>query len=63
MTLASGAFAQTLECSVDAWHDQCPFAKKYTFEDLMEPCFLTLKVMLKDGLRTPFCDREKLAEG
>ena len=53
MTFASGAFAQTLECSV--WYN-------FEFEQLIEPNFIALKIMLEDGLKKPFCDREALVK-
>ena len=59
VTLASGALSLTLECSVS-----CNFPVKkplsYTFDQMMAPNFITLKTLLKDGLREPFADREKL---
>ena len=51
MTLASGAYTQTLECSVWSGFD---------FEQLIEPNFIALKILLADGLRKPFCDRGEM---
>lgn len=49
---SSGALALTLECSC--------VMEKYDFEQQMEPNFIALKVLLKNGLAEPFADREKL---
>ena len=57
MTFASGALAVTLECSVGSTHDRYPFGSTYTFEQLAEPPFILLKLMLADGLEAPFSDR------
>lgn len=56
--LASGAAAITLECSVSGNHPKrC--TRTYSFDELMEPVFVTLKTMMKDGLETPFTNRSK----
>jgi hypothetical protein len=58
-TLASGALALTLECCVSAdYPPQKPC--DYTFEEMMEPNFIMLKVLLADGLKEPFADRAAL---
>jgi hypothetical protein len=57
--LASGALALTLECSVSAdYPPQKPC--NYTFDEMMEPNFIMLKVLLADGLKEPFADRAAL---
>lgn len=57
--LASGALALTLECCVSAdYPPQKPC--NYTFEEMMEPNFIMLKVLLADGLKNPFADRAAL---
>ena len=56
--LASGAAAITLECSVSYDRPKDP-RRTYTFDELMEPVFVTLKTMMKDGLETPLADRSK----
>ncbi|MDD4174796.1 MAG: M14 family zinc carboxypeptidase [Kiritimatiellia bacterium] len=56
--LASGAAAITLECSVSYDRPKDP-RRTYTFDELMEPVFVTLKTMMKDGLETPLADRLK----
>ena len=50
-TLASGALALTLECSV---------SRHFTFEELIEPNFIMLKRVLKSGLEKPLCDRRQI---
>lgn len=55
-TLSSGALALTLECSVSYDRPQNP-TRHYSFDELMEPNFIMLKVMLKDGLEQPFVNR------
>ena len=58
-TLASGALALTLECCVSAdYPPQKPC--DYTFEEMMEPNFIMLKILLADGLKEPFADRAAL---
>ncbi|NLS96638.1 MAG: hypothetical protein GXX96_31265 [Planctomycetaceae bacterium] len=58
-TLASGALALTLECCVSAdYPPQKPC--DYTFEEMMEPNFIMLKVLLADGLKELFADRAAL---
>jgi len=59
ITFACGALCCTLECSVGASHDKCPFAANYTFEQLTLPPFIALKVIFSQGLETPF--RQTLA--
>lgn len=57
--LASGALALTLECCVSAdYPPQKPC--NYTFDEMMEPNFIMLKVLLADGLQKPFADRAAL---
>ncbi|MCQ2391762.1 MAG: hypothetical protein MJ240_10095 [Kiritimatiellae bacterium] len=63
ISLASGALALTLECTVSF---DCPWQrpgdkrvpkKKYTFEELAAPPAIVLKEYLKDGLEKPFLNR------
>ena len=60
LTLASGALVLTLESSVS--YDR-PIrgatkpTRQYTFEELMEPTFISLREYLKDGLEKPFLKR------
>ncbi|HRR35280.1 MAG TPA: M14 family zinc carboxypeptidase, partial [Kiritimatiellia bacterium] len=56
--IASGAAAITLECSVSYDRPKDP-KRTYTFDELMEPVFVTLKAIMQDGLETPFVDRSK----
>lgn len=61
LALASGALALTLECSVsydrpDKEGHPRP-TRAYSFEELMEPVFVTLREYLKDGLERPFLVR------
>ena len=56
--LASGAAAITLECSVSYDRPKDP-RRTYTFDELMEPVFVTLKTVMQDGLETPLADRSK----
>ena len=55
-TLSSGALALTLECSVSYDRPKDP-TRAYSFDELMEPNFILLRVMLRDGLERPFVDR------
>ena len=59
--LASGALALTLECSVSFDRPLKPPKVKptrtYTFDELMEPVFVTLREYLADGLERPFLVR------
>jgi len=61
LSLASGAMALTLECSVSYDKPEKPPrvhpTRKYTFEELMEPVFITLREYLADGLEAPFIVR------
>lgn len=58
-TLASGALSLTLECSVSA--DYPPKKPcRYSFDQMMTPNFIMLEILLKEGLRKPFVDREAL---
>jgi len=61
LSLASGAIALTLECSVSYDRpDKPPRVKPtrtYTFDELMEPVFVTLGEYLADGLEKPFLVR------
>lgn len=54
--MASGALALTLECTVSGDRPKEP-TRLYSFEQLMEPNFIMLRVLLKDGLEKPFVDR------
>ncbi|HPA18746.1 MAG TPA: M14 family zinc carboxypeptidase [Verrucomicrobiae bacterium] len=60
-TMSSGALALTLECSVSYERPKDPKVT-YTFEQLMEPNFIMLKVMMKEGLEKPFIDRSKAGQ-
>ncbi len=68
LSLSSGAIALTLESSVSYDRpDKPPRSKptrKYTFDELMEPTFITLREYLADGLEKPFLVRggEKVLE-
>lgn len=55
-TMCSGCIALTLECSVSYNRPKEP-TRTYTFDELMEPNFIMLKEMMKDGLEKPFLDR------
>ena len=61
LALASGAIAFTLECSVSFDRPIKPPRTKptrtYTFDELMEPVFITLREYLADGLERPFVVR------
>lgn len=57
-TMSSGALALTLECSVSCEKPKDPTIT-YTFDQLVEPNFVMLKVMMKEGLEKPFIDRSK----
>jgi hypothetical protein len=61
LALASGALTLTLECSVSydkARRSDLPApTKMYTFDELMEPLFISLREYLKDGLERPFLIR------
>ena len=61
MSMASGALALTLECSVSYDRADRPELKGprrlYTFDELMEPLFISVKEYLKDGLEKPFLVR------
>ena len=61
MSMASGALALTLECSVSYDRADRPELKgprrKYSFEELMEPLFIAVKEYLKAGLEKPFLVR------
>ena len=59
--MASGALPLTLECSVSYdRYDDPPRStpnRMYTFDELMEPVFISLTEFLKDGLEKPFVYR------
>ncbi len=61
IAMASGALALTLECSVS--YDRAdrpelkPPRRKYSFDELMEPLFISLGEYLKAGLEKPFLVR------
>ncbi len=61
LSLASGALALTLECTVSYDRPLKPGAPEptrlYTFDELMEPVFLSLHAYLADGLERPFLHR------
>ena len=61
LALASGALALTLECSVSFDKPIKPPkvspSRTYTFDELMEPVFVTLREYLADGLERPFLVR------
>jgi hypothetical protein len=61
IAMASGALALTLECSVS--YDRAdrpelkPPRRKYSFEELMEPLFISVGEYLTAGLEKPFLVR------
>lgn len=60
--LASGALALTLECSVSYDRPDKPQAnssptRKYTFDELVDVTYVTLKAYLASGLDSPFVNR------
>ncbi len=61
LALASGALALTLECTVSYDRPKKPGepepTRLYTFDELMEPVFVTLREYLADGLERPFLQR------
>ena len=61
LALASGALTLTLECSVSFDKPIKPPSVKptrtYTFDELMEPVFISLREYLADGLEQPFLVR------
>ena len=57
MMYASGALAVTLECST------CSLENNYTFDQLIEPNYIALKVIMEDGLTAPIADRSTLFQG
>ena len=64
LMLSSGCLPLTLECSVSYDVPDKSGAKRrpkvcYTFEQLMEPPFIALGEMLRDGLEKPFINRAK----
>jgi hypothetical protein len=54
----SGGFGITLECSssYDDIHDP---KIKYTFDQLMEPVFISMNVIMEDGMNSPLAERIK----
>ena len=58
-TLASGTLTLTLECCVSTLNP-VKNPNMYTFDQMMEPNFVALKVIFQDGLREPFVDRASL---
>lgn len=61
LAMASGALTLTLECSVSYDRADRPEIKPprrlFTFEELMEPLFISVSEFLKDGLEKPFLIR------
>ena len=62
LMMSSGCLALTLECSVsydapDRSGGAHPPKTRYTFEQLMEPPFVALGELLRDGLERPFVNR------
>lgn len=57
VNIASGGLGILLECShsYDNVHEPSIF---YTFEQLMEPAFVTMEVIMEDGLERPLAERE-----
>jgi hypothetical protein len=53
VSLTSGGLALTLECS--SWAP--------SFDDMVEPCFIALEVVLAAGLRAPLSDRQAILRG
>lgn len=59
MTLASGALTLTLECNVSSqYHGKQ--ACLQSFEQMVEPNYLLLKILLRSGLKKPLLDRKRL---
>ena len=56
----SGAAGLTLECSSSYDNIHNP-SILYTFDQMMEPCFITLKVIMESGLESPLAGRPKTA--
>ena len=54
----SGGFGITLECS-SSYDDIHNPKIKYTFDQLMEPVFVSMKVIMEDGLESPLAERIK----
>lgn len=54
----SGGFGITLECS-SSYDDIHNPKIKYTFEQLMEPVFVSMNVIMEDGLESPLAERIK----
>ena len=61
LSLASGALALTLECSVSYDRPMKPGepepTRLYSFDELIEPVFLSLREYLADGLERPYLNR------
>lgn len=54
----SGGFGITLECS-SSYDDIHNPKIKYTFDQLMEPVFVSMKVIMEDGQESPLAERIK----
>ena len=54
----SGGFGITLECS-SSYDDVHKPQIQYTFDELMEPVFISMKVIMEDGLESPLAERIK----
>ena len=54
----SGGFGITLECS-SSYDDIHNPSIQYTFDQLMEPVFVSMKVIMEDGLESPLAERIK----
>jgi hypothetical protein len=54
----SGGFGITLECS-SSYDDIHNPTIQYTFEQLMEPVFVSMNVIMENGLKKPLAERIK----
>ena len=53
----SGGLGMTLECPQSFDNARNP-SKLYTFEQMMEPVFIVMKIVMEDGMRAPLAGRE-----
>jgi hypothetical protein len=54
----SGGFGITLECS-SSYDDIHKPTIQYTFEQLLEPVFVSMNVIMENGLKKPLAERIK----
>jgi hypothetical protein len=57
VNLASGGLGVLLECSHSSDNIHTP-SLFYTFEQLMEPAFIAMKIIMEDGQEKPLAERE-----